>query len=117
MFCPSPVWERGDKLDHLPAQKKEAILTNIPFTVSFQQRVEIFYDFLKLEKRDHQSNPFDCVKVRIRRSHILEDGLESLGKLSGSDMKRIIRVEFLSQDLIPESGIDGGGLFKEFFEQ
>ena len=34
---------------------------------------------------------------------------------AGADLKRTIQIEFVNQEGLAEAGIDGGGLFKEFF--
>ncbi|KAL0571569.1 ubiquitin-protein ligase (E3), partial [Marasmius crinis-equi] len=55
-------------------------------------------------------------RVEIRRTHISQDGFDKLG--SGSeeiDFKDPIEIIFKDQWGQEEAGIDGGGLFKEFF--
>eukprot|EP00470_Lotharella_oceanica_P016778 CAMPEP_0170193562 /NCGR_PEP_ID=MMETSP0040_2-20121228/57116_1 /TAXON_ID=641309 /ORGANISM="Lotharella oceanica, Strain CCMP622" /LENGTH=370 /DNA_ID=CAMNT_0010442227 /DNA_START=415 /DNA_END=1527 /DNA_ORIENTATION=+ len=53
------------------------------------------------------------VGIRIRRNRVLTDGFESLTKI-GPSIKGRIQVQFINEHGIQETGIDGGGLFKEF---
>ena len=50
------------------------------------------------------------VKVKVRRSRLLEDSFNVFRKLSPNDMHRIFRFEFVG-----EAGIDAGGLAREWF--
>ena len=54
---------------------------------------------------------------RIRRDHIVEDGLATFNSLSESQLRDALRIEFVDVHGNPEPGIDGGGLFKEFLLQ
>eukprot|EP00198_Chlamydomonas_reinhardtii_P010489 XP_001699826.1 predicted protein [Chlamydomonas reinhardtii] len=50
-----------------------------------------------------------CI-VRVRRSHLVEDALEEVGRQTRSDLLKPLRVHFIG-----EEGIDAGGVKKEFF--
>jgi hypothetical protein len=52
--------------------------------------------------------------VKVMRGRVLEDGLIHLNKL-GRNMRQRIVVNYLTQAGTKESGIDVGGLFKEFW--
>ena len=53
------------------------------------------------------------VALTIRRGHLVEDAYAQCSHL-GLGLKGRIRVSFISDEGLPEAGIDGGGLFKEF---
>ncbi|CBZ50254.1 hypothetical protein NCLIV_007280 [Neospora caninum Liverpool] len=95
-----------------------ALLTELPHTMTFEDRVLVFYDKINADRlrfRDafHQL-PFDRSLHEIRRDYIVEDGLFALGYADEHDLKGFFRIEFITGEGIPEEGIDGGGLFKEF---
>ena len=54
--------------------------------------------------------------MTIRRTHIFEDGYAALNSL-GSSLKSRIRISFVNAEGLPEPGIDGGGVFKEFITE
>eukprot|EP00933_Yihiella_yeosuensis_P036201 TRINITY_DN29936_c0_g1_i1.p1 TRINITY_DN29936_c0_g1~~TRINITY_DN29936_c0_g1_i1.p1 ORF type:complete len:430 (+),score=57.74 TRINITY_DN29936_c0_g1_i1:158-1291(+) len=54
-------------------------------------------------------------KHSIRRNFLVEDGFAAFNSLNDElNLRDVFRVEFISPDGSPESGVDGGGLFKEF---
>jgi HECT-domain (ubiquitin-transferase) len=100
-----------------------AILREIPFVLSFEQRVAILYKLIDLDRKAEQTTAHadyfsrgHGASVRIRRSHIIEDGFKSLSSI-GARLKGRVLVSFVDEHGINEAGIDGGGLFKEFFTQ
>ncbi|KEP61024.1 UNVERIFIED_CONTAM: HECT-domain (ubiquitin-transferase) domain-containing protein [Hammondia hammondi] len=95
-----------------------ALLTELPHTMAFEDRVLVFYDKINADRlrfRDafHQL-PFDRSLHEIRRDYIVEDGLFALGYADEHDLKGFFRIQFITGEGVPEEGIDGGGLFKEF---
>lgn len=91
------------------------ILNNVPFLIPFEVRVEIFHqftslDYQRLKRQDLRRPPREFT---IRRTSVAEDGFDKLNGL-GSDLKHRLGIVFVDQFGIEESGIDGGGLFKEF---
>ncbi len=46
----------------------------------------------------------------------MTDGFDGLNNL-GPALKSRVRIQFVDQHGIPEAGIDGGGLFKDFMEE
>ncbi|EPR59227.1 HECT-domain (ubiquitin-transferase) domain-containing protein [Toxoplasma gondii GT1] len=95
-----------------------ALLTELPHTMAFEDRVLVFYDKINADRlrfRDafHQL-PFDRSLHEIRRGYIVEDGLFALGYADEHDLKGFFRIQFITGEGVPEEGIDGGGLFKEF---
>ncbi|ORZ21131.1 hypothetical protein BCR42DRAFT_406881 [Absidia repens] len=120
---PSPFEQR--RLQHVKQTMSKArlamvsprlgLLNNIPFVISFEHRVQIFRMFVTNDRK--RNNILDFVRphaeVRIRRDHVFEDGFNQLYKL-GPDLKKKISIMFIDSFGIEESGIDGGGVFKEF---
>ncbi|PPR05200.1 hypothetical protein CVT24_010300 [Panaeolus cyanescens] len=51
-------------------------------------------------------------KVMIRRDRVAQDGFD---RLFDADLKRSVEIGFVDQFGEEEAGIDGGGVFKEFF--
>ncbi|KAH7906909.1 HECT-domain-containing protein [Hygrophoropsis aurantiaca] len=93
------------------------ILNNIPFAIPFETRVAIFRRFVDadLEHRGMSMQIFSRrhrLEVEIRRNNIAQDGYD---KLADADLHAPISISFIDQFGEPEAGIDGGGVFKEFF--
>ena len=57
--------------------------------------------------------PQPRTRVTIRRSSVFEDGFSYLNEL-GPRLKGPVAIQFIDEFGMPEAGIDGGGLFKEF---
>lgn len=91
------------------------LLNNIPFVITFEHRVQIFRLFVENDRRRNDLfgmlRPF--TEVEIRRDHVFEDGFNKLYKL-GNSLKKKIAITFIDSFGLAESGIDGGGVFKEF---
>ncbi|UZJ57310.1 hypothetical protein CBS101457_006630 [Exobasidium rhododendri] len=92
------------------------VLNNIPFVIPFEVRVEIFHqftalDYQRLQRQKNFRGPLR--EVSIRRTSVAEDGFVQLNGL-GENLKHKFAIKFIDQFGIEESGIDGGGLFKEF---
>jgi len=56
------------------------------------------------------THPDMCI-IRVRRTHLLEDGLAEVGRQRPRDLLKPLRVHFIGED-----GIDAGGVKKEFFQ-
>ncbi|TFK70099.1 HECT-domain-containing protein [Pluteus cervinus] len=94
------------------------ILNNIPFAIPFDSRIYIYRSFIHsdmfangredsfLWRRTHRNN------IQVRRGHVAQDGFDKLGN---SNLKGPIEISFIDQFGQAEAGIDGGGVFKEFF--
>uniref|UniRef100_A0A0G4HEI3 HECT-type E3 ubiquitin transferase n=1 Tax=Chromera velia CCMP2878 TaxID=1169474 RepID=A0A0G4HEI3_9ALVE len=96
-----------------------AVLAEMPHSVPFDDRVLVFYNGVMQDKEQvamaRQRAQYGHGSVHtIRRDYIVEDGLASLGSLSGENLRDVFRVQFVDEHGQVESGIDGGGLFKEF---
>ncbi|KAF9257641.1 HECT-domain-containing protein [Marasmius fiardii PR-910] len=121
--------------------KHQRILEDIPFAVPFELRVRVFRSYVLLDqvmRRERvggggggsvvgriqalaNNNNFIRYpgqrrnRVEIRRNHLAEDGFDKLGNSQVIDLKDPVEVVFRDQWGEEEAGIDGGGLFKEFF--
>ncbi|WPG97570.1 putative e3 ubiquitin protein ligase [Acrodontium crateriforme] len=109
------------------------ILQNMPFFIPFTTRVEIFRQFVELDqrrRRDGHVDPdmwrqnmmfdpsFSAARAerhhgKIRRKNEFSDAFEQFYGL-GSDLKEPIQITFVDEYDMPEAGIDGGGVTKEF---
>ena len=100
------------------------VLRVCPFLVSFKRRLRLFERIVYTNRAqiqgENSTNPFNSnplkpgIPVRITRGRILEDGLATMNNL-GSDMRRRISIQYYNEAGTRESGIDAGGLFKEFW--
>ncbi|CED85201.1 E3 ubiquitin protein ligase [Phaffia rhodozyma] len=93
------------------------VLNNIPQTIPFELRVEIFRAFIRNDKArlgiDRYSRRSPKYQTTIRRDKVAEDGYSKLNAI-GAGLKGTISIEFIDRFGQPEAGIDGGGVFKEF---
>jgi ubiquitin-protein ligase E3 C len=98
----------------------EAVLDDLPHVLPFQDRVALLHNVILLDQgnREHTRAPwhrFEQQLHKIRRNFLVEDGFTAFADLdSEEEIRSIFKVEFIAPDGEPESGIDGGGLFKEF---
>uniref|UniRef100_UPI00358E8020 ubiquitin-protein ligase E3B isoform X1 n=1 Tax=Myxine glutinosa TaxID=7769 RepID=UPI00358E8020 len=107
------------------------LLQYIPHVVPHKERIVLFRVMVAKEKENmgmaDNENPLAMfmesnhsmvvTHITVRRSRMLEDGYEQLGKLSPSALKGIIRVKFVNDLGMDEAGIDQDGVFKEFLEE
>ncbi|XP_020091856.1 E3 ubiquitin-protein ligase UPL7 isoform X2 [Ananas comosus] len=140
-FCPTSLWLAPAREGRVPiaaaARTHEAAfanlqysdastvpttssaLTTVPHVYPFEERVQMFREFIKLDKVSRRvagevSGPGPgSIEVVIRRDHVVEDGYRQLNYL-GSRLKSCIHVSFISECGLPEAGLDYGGLSKEF---
>ncbi|KAK4130956.1 hypothetical protein BT67DRAFT_409698 [Trichocladium antarcticum] len=119
---------------------KLEILRNMPFVVPFDVRVQIFRQFVYLDKHrrrggnidpdrwrlsvlNQHGGPFDPTptgtnilgrhQAQIQRGRIFPDAMDSYWEL-GEGLKEPIQITFVDEFGMPEAGIDGGGVTKEF---
>ena len=100
------------------------VLRVCPFLVSFKRRLRLFERIVYTNRAQIQgenstnifhTNPLRAgIPVRITRGRILEDGLATMNNL-GSDMRQRLSIQYYNEAGAKESGIDAGGLFKEFW--
>lgn len=100
--------------------KTVLILQEIPFIISFHDRVQIFHQLLRKEKQIYQTDsyhfglPGSAIQISIRRNYIYEDAFEKLSADNETNLKQALKVSLISAVGAEEAGIDGGGLSKEF---
>lgn len=117
---------------------KLEILRNMPFTIPFEVRVQIFRQFVHLDKLKRRNGYVDPDQWRmsvfgsgpfgqghanhpvlgrhsatIKRGQVFEDAYDKFYSL-GEKLKEPIQITFVDQFDQPEAGIDGGGVTKEF---
>lgn len=89
----------------------------VPFVIPFETRVAVFRQFIENDRTrlGLERGRYDRRKrsrAVIRRNSISEDAYAHLNGL-GPALKGTIEIVFINQFGEEESGIDGGGLFKE----
>ncbi|KAJ7597464.1 HECT-domain-containing protein [Mycena floridula] len=107
------------------------VLNNIPFAIPFEVRVTMFRHFVlnDIQKRRVSATGFlflggnnrytyngrsNRTHVSVRRGNIAQDGFDKLAEV---DLKAPVEITFIDQFGEAEAGIDGGGVFKEFFTE
>jgi hypothetical protein len=90
------------------------ILQNLPFLLPFATRVDLFSRWTK-QRITMQRQQIGETRIVIRRSHVLEDGYSAVKRL-GDRFNGTLKVSFVSDQMVPEDGIDLGGPYKEFLE-
>jgi hypothetical protein len=133
-FCVPKLWLVEDLMekeirrckthDHFVALLSAPVLRVSPYLVSFKRRLKIFERIVTTNRVEIQGessqNPFNTnplkpgIPVRITRGRILEDGLATMNNM-GRNMRQRIAVQYHNEAGTRESGIDAGGLFKEFW--
>jgi hypothetical protein len=137
----SLAYNTSEKVVKGAAALLKTVLIMIPQVISFKIRVLMFQNYIKLDKFIHfygnqrtlrlvdfrafiienAGNPIFLERTHplaVRRSHILEDSYRALSSpLEASrNLKNRLQINFINDQGILESGIDGGGLFKEFID-
>ncbi|KAI1633710.1 hypothetical protein F4809DRAFT_652390 [Biscogniauxia mediterranea] len=119
---------------------KLEILRNMPFAIPFEVRVQIFRQFIYLDKAKRRGGHVDPDRwrlwvvsgdgafnvpptrardilgrhtARVRRGDVFNDAFEQFYPL-GEGIKEPIQITFVDQFDQQEAGIDGGGVTKEF---
>ena len=98
------------------------ILRELPFTISFSQRVLVFQNLVQRDKQEHQGEMVNFMQgphidLMIRRNYIYEDSYDKLSKANEPNIKLKMRIQLVNAVGLDEAGIDGGGLFREFLSQ
>ncbi len=116
------------------------ILRNMPFVIPFDMRVQIFRQFVHLDKHRRRGGNIDPDRWRlwvlnqhggafepnstgrgiisrhqasIQRGRVLNDAMQEYWDLN-EGLKEPIQITFVDEFGIQEAGIDGGGVTKEF---
>ncbi|KAI0014511.1 hypothetical protein F4780DRAFT_774158 [Xylariomycetidae sp. FL0641] len=124
------------------AGPKLEILRNMPFAIPFHTRVQIFRQFVFIDKTKRRMGHVDPDRwrlailtdsdggifngpsargrdilgrhtARVKRGDVFEDALDQFYPL-GEGLKEPIQITFVDQFDNAEAGIDGGGVTKEF---
>lgn len=86
----------------------------------FEDRVVLLHNVILADQDLHRDTRGPWAQAamqrhQIRRNFLVEDGFAAFEALNNEGRLRdVFRVEFIAPDGQPESGVDGGGLFKEF---
>jgi ubiquitin-protein ligase E3 C len=110
--------------DYTSLLSSSPVLRLCPFLVSFKRRLRLFERIVTTSRIEVQgetsANPFHNnplkpgIPVRITRGRILEDGLATMNTL-GKNMRQRISVQYYNEAGTRETGVDAGGLFKDFW--
>ncbi|KAI1208169.1 uncharacterized protein F4807DRAFT_431838 [Annulohypoxylon truncatum] len=115
---------------------KLEILRNMPFAIPFEVRVQIFRQFVYLDKFKRRGGHVDPDRwrisvmsgdavnsrgrdtigrhtARVKRGNVFTDAFDQFYPL-GESLKEPIQITFVDKFDQPEAGIDGGGVTKEF---
>lgn len=96
-----------------------SFITITPHVYPFEERVQIFREFIKMDKTSRRMagelnvSGERSIEIVVRRGYLVEDGFQQLNSL-GSRLKSSIHVSFVSECGLREAGLDYGGLSKEF---
>jgi len=98
------------------------VLRELPFTISFSQRVILFQNLIQRDKQDYQGDRVNfmqgpSIDILVRRNYIYEDAFDKLSVENEPNLKLKMRVQLVNAAGMDEAGIDGGGLFREFLSQ
>lgn len=130
-FCPPDHWllkelKVSSFISELKAKKPRAeqLLAEVPHIIPHRQRVEIFHDHVRNDRRslgiadphDHNARS-PSTYITVQRGRILEDGFVQLSAISTNALKGNVKVKFVNEQGLEEAGIDERGVFKEFLEQ
>lgn len=125
-FQPIRDFTREDVDSGPPLSTKQmrsvTILREIPFVVSFNERVNILQGLLIADKIKSQGELQNflqgpSVHIKIRRSHLYEDSFDKLSLENEPDLKPKLKVQMVNAIGLDEAGVDGGGIFREFLSE
>lgn len=112
--------EAPQTMEAASAKLLEVALAEAPQMVPFEDRVAVMQAMIRVDKMQREDTRADWARAslrkhRIRRDYIMEDGFAAFAQLkTEAELRSTFVVEFVAADGSLESGIDGGGLFKEF---
>ncbi|GIL88261.1 hypothetical protein Vretimale_14138 [Volvox reticuliferus] len=105
------------------------VLRHAPYLVPFSDRARLFQQMVGKERQEYREQEESRVLemnalegilgnrfVHIRRDRLLFDGFDNLNSL-GDRLRGRVRITFIDAHGVPEAGVDGGGLFKDFMEE
>ena len=128
-LCAPNLWVVDDWLEKELARCKShehyvslnctPLLRRCPFLVPFKRRLKLFdrivaTNRLLIQGSNETQNLKPGLHIKIMRGRILEDGVAHLNNL-GNNMRQRIVVSYYNRAGASETGLDVGGLFKEFW--
>jgi hypothetical protein len=118
--------------------RAQMVLTTVPFVIPFATRVALFTALRDRDRAAHLAAaaaggagmhallgfaPPPKISVTVRRAHLVDDAFRAVSEIaslpsgaSGSRLKDPLSISFVNAEGLPEAGIDGGGLLKEFID-
>lgn len=117
---------REDLKEGPPLSAKEVrtltLLREMPFVIPFGDRVVVFQSLIyhdKLEQQDEFTHftQKPLIQITVRRDYLYEDAFEKLSPENEPELRLKTRVQFVNAAGLEESGVDGGGLFREFLSE
>ncbi|KAK2578758.1 hypothetical protein KPH14_012282 [Odynerus spinipes] len=114
---------REDLKEGPPLSAKEVrtltLLREMPFVIPFNDRVVVFQSLIYHDKTEQQGEfthfmQKPSIQVTVRRNYLYEDAFEKLSPENEPELRLKMRVQFVNTAGLEESGVDGGGLFREF---
>ena len=71
------------------------VLREMPYVISFSQRVQLFQNLVARDKEDHQGDRVNflqgkAIHVNIRRNYIYEDAFDKLSPENGNRFQRFL---------------------------
>lgn len=124
-FCGIKHWNLSQINQHgSPISVKDIInvtlIQELPFVASFCDRVKIIQSLIAHDKVLNSEEIFVFhyrPSITIRRNYVYEDSFEKFSPTSVPEMKKTIRVQLISPLGLQETGVDGGGIFREFLSE
>lgn len=97
------------------------VIQELPFVVSFHERVKVMQSIVSYEKRVNERDFYEFLShgfaLTIRRNYIYEDAFDKLSAEKIPNLKKMVRIQLISALGMEETGIDGGGVFREFLSE
>ncbi|XP_072172763.1 ubiquitin-protein ligase E3C-like [Diadema setosum] len=102
--------------------RRLVILAELPFVVPFEERVQVFREWVAADKQESQGDfagflPGKSIDIIVRRNYIYEDAYDRLRPENEPDLRKKLRVTLKNAQGLDEAGIDGGGISREFLSQ
>lgn len=106
------------QLENIPlkaADVSNLVLQYCPQAYPFEIRARVFKLVIEKTKEENGGNAFADYgpQIEINRGSILDDAIANLYQ-KNFNMQKNMRITFIDEEGMPEDGIDGGGLLKEF---
>ncbi|KAF7386370.1 hypothetical protein HZH68_013502 [Vespula germanica] len=117
---------REDLKEGPPLSAKEVrtltLLREMPFVIPFNDRVVVFQSLIYHDKTEQQGEfthfaQKPSIQITVRRNYLYEDAFEKLSPENEPELRLKMRVQFVNTAGLEESGVDGGGLFREFLSE